>query len=463
MPVLFSKAFKISQTRLNKVGVFNSFLDEDSYFFINFKRLKQTQVPEFKNAYDLVNQYFSGIGKLLYHSQAVGDKLYRTALKNFNFREVNGINLGFSKGVHGAGFGKQLRDVIINDAFQIIKSGTQDPEIFHLCSLFAEKVGPDRLSDMLAGLLYDNIRGYTIRALSELGITPKSYPRHNFDIYGIPENPYKPDTPVLLLPKDILHELPIAKDWFDIDRVCRENEAIKAEINVLIGSEWSKLSAAEKKKKLFNDLFLQPKKMQAVLKTYREIYQPECNFNDNLDYFVQLVLDQINTEVFIAEQQGNSLDVSMLILENYKEWVELHRGWDILKDVSSSKAETSVQTTIHAVAQMYCKFNNWDISPEVDSGRGPADFKISRGQDKTVIEVKLTSNNQCVHGLEIQIEEYAKAEKTDNKIFVLVNNGVNPERVQHVCNKHVEMQRSGKNPARLLIIDATVKKSASKA
>ena len=245
MPVLFSKAFKIPQKRLDEVGVFNSYLDEDSHFFINFKRLKQTHVHEFKNAYTLVNEYFSGIGKLLYHSQAVGDKLYKTALARFNFREVNGINLGFSKGTHGAGFGTQLRDSIINDAFQIIKSGTQDPEIFHLCSLFEEKVGPDRLSDMLAGLLYDNIRNYTIQTLAELDISLKTDPKHNFDIYGIPENPYKPGTPVLLLPKDILHELPIAKDWFDINRVCRENDAIKAEINELIGDEWSKLSALE--------------------------------------------------------------------------------------------------------------------------------------------------------------------------------------------------------------------------
>jgi len=37
------------------------------------------------------------------------------------------------------------------------------------------------------------------------------------------------------------------------------------------------------------------------------------------------------------------------------------------------------------------------------SGRGPVDFKISRGEDKTVIEIKLTSNNDCLHGFEVQI------------------------------------------------------------
>lgn len=462
MPVLFSRAFNISQGKLNDLGVFNPYLDEDSNFFINFKRLKQTQVAEFKDAYDQVNEFFSNIGKLLFYSRQPGDKLYKTAISRFNFREVNGINLGFSRGRHGAGFGKQLRDTIIEDAFQIIKAGTQDPEIFHMCSLFAENVGPDRLSDMLAGLLYDNIRKYTIRIIHELGISLENYPQYKFYSPGILLNPYKPNTPVLLLPKDILHELPIARDWFDIDRVCRENEAIKAEINGLIGYEWNKLPAVQKKKFLFDELFLRPEKMRAVIKAYRKVYQPECNFYDNIDYLVSLVLDQTGADG-LKTRCSNSLEASSLILNNYKEWVELHRGWDILREVSSSKAEAAVQSTIHAVAQMYCQLNNWDISPEVDSGRGPADFKISNGQDRTVIEVKLTSNNQCVHGLETQIEEYAKAEKTENKIFVLVNNGKNPERVKIVQDKHAEMLRCGKNPAQLIIIDATIKKSASKA
>ena len=56
-----------------------------------------------------------------------------------------------------------------------------------------------------------------------------------------------------------------------------------------------------------------------------------------------------------------------------------------------------------------------DISPEPNSGRGPVDFKISRGEDKTVIEIKLTSNNDCLHGFEVQIEEYAKSEEQITK------------------------------------------------
>ncbi|XTR38724.1 hypothetical protein ACQQ2T_04915 [Paraclostridium tenue] len=44
-----------------------------------------------------------------------------------------------------------------------------------------------------------------------------------------------------------MHELPIAKDWDDIDRVCREIEHIKNEVNDLVSENWSKISTSDKK------------------------------------------------------------------------------------------------------------------------------------------------------------------------------------------------------------------------
>ena len=68
-----------------------------------------------------------------------------------------------------------------------------------------------------------------------------------------------------------------------------------------------------------------------------------------------------------------------------------------------------------------------------DEGRDPVDFKISREQDITIIEVKLTTNDQYLHGFEVQIEEYGKAEQTDKLVYVLVDLG-HPRKVQKVCD-----------------------------
>lgn len=455
MAVLFSKEFDIPEEGLIRVGVFDVLIDEDSHFFINIKRLQTTNIPEFAGAYGKINEYFHGIGVLL-KASTLGDKLYRSALTKFNFPEVNGINLGFSSGSHGAGFGDQLRNQIIRDAYEIIKSGSEQPEIFHLTSLFEENVGPDRLSDMVARLVYRNIVDYTRRVNTELGITPERYPRCQFSD-GIVINPYKRRVNLLLLPVDILHELPIARCWDDVDRVCRENEAIRNELNELVGSEWSKMASSQKKKYLREWVFKNPVRLHRIIDSYREAKVEPYNVFSDIEYLVGFLKSTLS----LPREQSTSFDASKRILESYQEWVEYHRGALVLNNADTRSAEKTVQRTIHATALMFCKEHNWDINPEEDGGRGPVDFKISRGNDKTVIEVKLSSNQQCVHGLATQIEEYAIAEDTKSKIFVVVDTGNHSERVQSVLKKRDELEIEGKEPAHVVVIDAKPKISAS--
>ena len=458
MAILFSSFFNIDLIKVQELGVFDAIIDGDNHFFINIKRLQATTVPEFKNAYSCINKYFQEIGMLLKMSNK-NDKLYRQARKNFQFHEVNGINLGFAEGICGAGFGKKLQDKIIEDAYEIIKSGSEQPEIFHLVGLFEENVGPDRLSDMIACLVEKNIEAYTRRINMQLGINPENFPSYKFDD-GIALNPYKKDIKLLLLPLDILHELPIAYYWDDIDRVCQENAAIRNEINLLIGERWKKMTSTMRKRSLREYIFKNPEALSRIIDNYRATNVNKVNLFHNIDYVIGFILDQLKND--LKEEQGDSFKASMLILERYKHWVEYNAGADIISQFDSKKAEKSIQKTIHAVACMFCKLNNWHTGPEEDSGRGPADFVISRGNDKTVIEVKLTSNPSCVHGLETQIEEYAKSQGTDKKIFVVLDNGIASSRVIEVQEKAMEMKNKGLSPATVIKIDAKPKASASK-
>jgi hypothetical protein len=96
------------------------------------------------------------------------------------------------------------------------------------------------------------------------------------------------------------------------------------------------------------------------------------------------------------------------------------------------------------------------------NSRGPVDFKISRGLDKTVIEIKLTTNSQVLHGFEVQIEEYAKSEGTQNKIFMLVDNGGSSICIDKVYESYEMRKLNKENPATIIVIDAKPKASASK-
>jgi len=62
-----------------------------------------------------------------------------------------------------------------------------------------------------------------------------------------------------------------------------------------------------------------------------------------------------------------------------------------------------------------------DVNREVNNGRGPVDFKISRGsRDSTLVEFKLASNTQLKRNLEKQVEIYQKAADAKQAIKVIL-------------------------------------------
>lgn len=62
-----------------------------------------------------------------------------------------------------------------------------------------------------------------------------------------------------------------------------------------------------------------------------------------------------------------------------------------------------------------------DVNRKVNSGRGPVDYKVSRGnKDKTLIEFKLASNSQLKMNLQNQVEVYEKANETKKSIKVIM-------------------------------------------
>ena len=97
----------------------------------------------------------------------------------------------------------------------------------------------------------------------------------------------------------------------------------------------------------------------------------------------------------ISSHQG-----AMDALWIFKDWVENNGGWKDIQDVPSRIKEGTIQRMIFLGAKRLLQDNNLDMSCENNIGVGQEDFKICRGNDKTVIEVKLTSNPGCKHGFE---------------------------------------------------------------
>lgn len=343
-----SDYFALTDAQFNKfsdLGVFDALLDKDSNFFINIIRLKKSTVPEFAEAYKNLNDFFSGIATLLDAADmpSMSDKMYKSARRKFSFHEVNGVNLGFASSNYGAGWGTKISDQVLKDAYQIVKKGSKQPEIFHLVSLFEDNVAGDRLSDMIATIIEPEIKKYTLRVMTELGITKENNTDLLFLNDGLVQNPYK-KAPILLLPIEILHELPIAKDWDDIDRVIYENNVIRREISAEIGAEWTRWASADKKSYLKRHVFMDPEVCDRVITGYKKEDLDALNLKENPEYFAELLLKKMKQSQGFELQKENptSYDAAMAVIDIFKDWVENNRGWAEIQDAPTSKREKAV-------------------------------------------------------------------------------------------------------------------------
>lgn len=72
--------------------------------------------------------------------------------------------------------------------------------------------------------------------------------------------------------------------------------------------------------------------------------------------------------------------------------------WELVWNGTVPRHERASQLLFFAVANVMCAINNVDISPEINSGGGPVDFKFSTGyRGRVLVELKL-STGSVVHG-----------------------------------------------------------------
>lgn len=245
---------------------------------------------------------------------------------------------------------------------------------------------------------------------------------------------------LLYLPEEVLHEIPIAESWSDIDRVIQENQAIRDEVNEAVGKEWRKMCSADKKEYLKEHIFKNSERCGRMIENYRTQTIAPYEIESNAEYLVASTFKQIKREGIFdvlshsAKRELSSLEATIEVLSIFRDWIENNRGWDEILSASTSKREKSLQRLLHLSGKYYCTQNNIDMAFEANEGPGPVDLKMSRGNDKTVVEIKLSSNADYIHGYEEQIEEYCNSddpeiidEGIDNVKRILRDNYVRPD------------------------------------
>jgi hypothetical protein len=202
MPKSLSMLLDIDSSDLTDRDAFDPILDLDTRLFIDPHLLKHTEIAELKGSYTKLQQHFRAIGKLLAASDTAGDAFWRKADAMMKWPEVKGLCIGYSKeGTSGSGIGPDLRKRLLRTAKEIINKGKDDPELFELIGLLEDDFGSDRISDMTANIIKDDLAEFTKRVLTELDldiseklmVSPQT---------GLPINPFT-NKPLLLVPKSL--------------------------------------------------------------------------------------------------------------------------------------------------------------------------------------------------------------------------------------------------------------------
>ena len=464
MPISFCEKFNTPNSLLEEMGVFNVILDVDTRVFIDPARLELCDAPEFADAKKKTEKYFANIITLLRHSSQMSDMYWKRADHLLTFKEITGTCFGYSNNsTSGNGIGPTLRKAILKTAKSLITEGENDPTLFELLGVFQEDIGCDRISDLITFILRENIIKYTDRVVRTMGV-PTIETQFNGISYFACYNPYNNEI-LLLLPSAILSPLPIAEDFDDINYICGENQRVRDTIN-----QYFDLGTREKltKKEILSLLQTSEDFKVAMITSYKNIPKTAYDFNEDpvgeyiwyakaKEYCDQypLIVQKLSI-TSLSDVESVTLD----ICNQFKKLIESNGLWELLYDSSGKpKHERAAQLLFFGIADAYCISNNLDLSRECNAGRGPVDFKLSRGaQEKIVVEVKLTSNNQLKHGIDVQVPIYMRQENVKKAIYLIIDNG-HSKALENFTKFYNTLGTTEK--IHCVVVDGSAKKSAS--
>lgn len=463
---------KIDPSDFEKTGALDPILGIDTRLFIDPSLLRHTDVPELKESYERLSFHFSNAIRIIRHIKSEGDAFWKQADKLLQFPEVQGLCIGYSsKDSPGKGAGPTKRKRLLKTISQLVQAGNEDAAIFELVGAFEDGIGPDLISDMIAKIIMANLVAFTQRVCSDLGLPMEtiSYSR-DLPPEDLPSNPFT-GKPIILVPKQILRDLPVAETFADIFWITKHNEAIRKELNKIVSDSLRNLSPSEQKHKVKESFIKYPDLLRQVIAAYESSGASFYDFNDDpagetIWYRASRDLPK-EAELKLSLSSKPTLDevyeVVKEICHHFKRLLEDNQLSRLLYDKHGKpKHESAAQLLFFGIASAYCEANDLDLSPESDGGRGPVDFKVSSGfRGKVLVEIKLTSNKQLQHGFEKQLPIYQAAERAQKGIYLVVHNeGITDRRWQEFSDL---IKYSGSNAPEVIVAYAAPKLSASKA
>lgn len=472
-----SEHLNIPKEKFEELGIFDPFIGVDTHLFLDPALLRNVEIAEFKTSYNKLAEHFSNVLKLLSKSKAEGDIAWREAVRRLTFKETKGISIGYgAETSDGSAIGSDFAKKIAKTAVEIINIGVQDPSIFELICLFEEGLGADRLSDMTISIIIEDVYAYTSNSVKRLGLTPdqtvESTSPKTGTKYTLVKNP-EGTNHLLLLPKDLLKDLPMALSRDDIGFIVYFNDQLRRKLNSLIIQDAAE-SLKDFTKAQYKEIFLNeefaPQIVESYLKHKPEKYDfkkdpsSETRWYDDGQKFAK------DHPLSIDIKQPKTLDdvneIVRNIINQFQRSIEHNELKELLYKEPVSKLkprnERYSQRLFYSIADTYCRANNVVLSREPNAGNGPVDFKIAQDYSTQVlVEIKLSSGKVRT-GFEKQLPEYEKNENANKSFLVIIKVSQSSKQIDDVMKMYDQAIKDKRSVPEVIVIDAIPRESASK-
>ena len=480
--VHFSDFFRVDPDALEEYGAFNISLINDLPLFVDPFLLFNSEKAEYQSLHEGMIRYLRFL-----RDKSDGSGIRSGLLEAwYKFPEVKQNWLGYSLvGNQGSGLGmtfargirENLESLFSNFGDEQVTRGSH---LEKLC-LIESGVGRDSISDFTTNLIKHFLLDYT-QAFALQHIHPGlrdrfNVPKVKFNYGTQAWQPEQYELPslggdfVLLTPRDIL-----TKDdgWIN-------KQDLYGDFDAVLNS----LPNAQLRDQLNNYILRVLPEKPTKRDHHETILQAIRNYPQFVEYYIRYKEDRGDRARAISDQRV--AETHSLFVEQLAEFVSLLEEGGFYAQPGDTKAEARQrveylkdniehkggwrlfwvngqpvrrESDIHILFRLTWFGTPSDVSREVDDGRGPADFKISRGRwDKTVIEFKLASNTHLRRNLEKQAAIYQRASDAQAGLRVIIYFSAGElARVEDILR---DLGLTG-HPD-IILLDAAPKASASKA
>ena len=413
---------------------FDTILSIDTKLFLDPRLIEQFETGVFVGAFDEITAYFrAGFEEAAKQLGSADKKRFQKIESFLAAPEVEEVCLGYTSfGTAGSGAGSGKAKVLREAMTKAASLAVLAPERFETLQLFQRGIAEDTISDIVANVLRWRLAEYTQEICKEHGIDTieKVRQRGKFDPDNqrwlpikvcAPVNPYN-GKQVLLCPKDFLSQLPVINStsfwqhWFDseVERLQLQfGDDVKRNVDksTIVELAMDSFSTVEEFVAWVSDQSFSAYDIENDPKGLLKWYQATKDYVQN--NFVEFINDP-------KDDFGGFIDY---LITEFDTFVNFNGGWKLLyTDDGKPRSEEICQLAFLGIVKFICHAHDIDIAKEANIGRGPVDFKFSRGRKlSALVEMKLLKNGRFWSGLKNQLPIYQKAEGVSVGRFLVVS------------------------------------------